>query len=50
MENYKKIIGVILLGAGGYVAYKNYKKPGFWGGIGAGFLIGWGANVLTSKK
>lgn len=47
--NTGKILTAALAVTALYVAYKNYKNPGFWCGVGAMFLIGISIKTYTEK-
>lgn len=44
-----KIITAGIIGLAIYIGYKNYKKEGFWTGVGALFLIGVSVRTYSLK-
>jgi len=45
-----KVLGALLVGAGAYVAIKNYKNAGFWSGVLASSLIFGVVSIKIYKK
>lgn len=45
-----KVLGALLVGAGAYVAIKNYKKDGFWNGVLAASLVFGVVSIKMYKK